>query len=155
MDTPAAAKSPQPKQPLTTRIGFFVLGGLGSTSLNWSVLHFATHILGWPQDYGFALSTVSTAFVFFLWSYFVNFRTSRVWKNCLGRYIACQLLIILMTYLIGRSGLRHFGPTPFLKYLVILVVQSFTGSIKFFLYHLWVFPHADGPVAKEPAVVAS
>ena len=155
MDTPAAAKSPQPKQPLTTRIGFFVLGGLGSTSLNWSVLHFATHILGWPQDYGFALSTVSTAFVFFLWSYFVNFRTSRVWKNCLGRYIACVLLALLMNYLIGIFGLKRFGSTNLARFLVILVVQSFTGGLKFLLYHFWVFPYADAPARKEPAPATS
>ena len=50
-----------------------------------------------------------------------------------------------MTYLIGLCGLKKFGSTGLVGFLVIITVQSFTGGIKFLLYHFWVFPHADGP----------
>jgi hypothetical protein len=155
MDSPAAVKPPQPKQPLPARLGFFVLGGLGSTTLNSTILDLTRHYFGWPYAAGYAVSAASTAFVFFLWSYFVNFRTSLVWKNCLGRYIACVLLALLMNYLIGVCGLKQFGSTRLARFIVIGIVQSFTGGIKFLLYHYWVFPYADGPARKEPAAVPS
>jgi len=142
-ETPAQAKAP--KQPLAARLGFFVLGGVGSTLLNKNILAATSHFWGWPLMAGYAFSAASTAFVFFLWSYFVNFRTSRVWKNCLGRYLACVLLALLMNYLIGVCGLKRFGSAGLIGYLVIGCVQSFTGGIKFLLYHFWVFPHADAP----------
>jgi len=152
MDSPIPSK-PQPKQPLVARLGFFVLGGVGSTSLNKSILAATQHFWGWPVAAGFAFSAASTAAVFFLWSYFINFRTSKVWKNCLGRYITCFLLALLMTYLIGLCGLKKFGSTGLVGFLVIITVQSFTGGIKFLLYHFWVFPYADGPVRKESGAV--
>lgn len=153
MESPPATKN-QPKQPLVARLGFFVLGGLGSATLNKSILAATQHFLGWPVQAGFALSAVSTASILFLWSYFINFRTSRVWKNCLGRYITCFLLALLMTYLIGVCGLKKFGSTGLVGLLVIACVQSFTGSIKFLLYHYWVFPVADASPVKEPAAAA-
>jgi len=151
MDSPTASTA-RPKQPLVARLGFFGLGGVGSTTLNSSILSASKHFWGWPDAAGYALSAASTAFVFFLWSYFINFRTSRVWKNCLGRYIACVLLALLMNYLIGLFGLKHFGSTWLARFAVIGVVQSFTGCIKFLLYHFWVFPYADGPAAKQAAL---
>ena len=154
MESPTVSKQ-QPKQPLVARLGFFVIGGVGSTTLNSSILNLPKHYWGWPYVLGYAFSAASTALVFFLWSYFINFRTSRVWKNCLGRYIACVLLALLMNYLIGIFGLKRFGSTNLARFLVILVVQSFTGGLKFLLYHFWVFPYADGPAPKEPAPVAS
>jgi hypothetical protein len=144
----------RPKQPLVNRLGFFLLGGVGSTLLNKNILAATQHFWGWPVVAGYAFSAASTAVVFFLWSYFINFRTSRVWKNCLGRYIACVLLALLMNYLIGVCGLKRFGSAGLIGYLVIGCVQSFTGGIKFLLYHFWVFPYADAP-AKEPAAVSS
>jgi hypothetical protein len=156
MDSPTTTVSPpKPKQPLVARLGFFVLGGVGSSALNKTILAGTQHFLGWPVAAGFALSAGSTAIIFFLWSYFINFRTSLVWKNCIGRYAICFLLALLMTYLIGVCGLQKFGSRGLTGYAVILIVQSFTGGIKFLLYHFWVFPYADGPAPKEPATVAS
>ncbi len=152
---PPPASNPKPKQPLVARLGFFVLGGVGSTTLNSSILDATRHFWGWPYAAGYAFSAASTALVFFLWSYFINFRTSRVWKNCLGRYIACVLLALFINYLIGLFGLKHFGTTRLARFAVIGVVQSFTGGIKFLLYHFWVFPHADGAAPKEPSAIAS
>jgi putative flippase GtrA len=141
--------TPKPKQPLVARLGFFVLGGVGSTAVNSSLLNFATVHLHWPTVLGYAFSASSTAVIFFLWSYFINFRTSRVWKNCMGRYIACFLLALLINYLIAVSGLKHFGSTNVSRVIVIGIVQSFTGGIKFLLYHFWVFPHAEDPAPRE------
>ena len=157
MESPTVPKQQpkEPKQPLVARLGFFVLGGVGSATLNKTMLAATQHYWGWPVAAGFAFSAASTACVLFLWSYFVNFRTSRVWKSCLGRYLTVFLLALLMTYLIGVCGLKKFGSTGLVGLIVIYAVQSFTGSFKFLLYHFWVFPHADGPAPKEPAAVAS
>jgi len=153
--TPSSNQQPaKPKQPLVARLGFFVLGGVGSTVINKNILNATQHFWGWPVVAGYAFSATSTAFIFFLWSYFINFRTSRVWKNCLGRYVACVLLSLLMNYLIGVCGLKQFGSAGLVGYLVIGCVQSFTGGIKFLLYHFWVFPYADTP-RKTPAPVPS
>lgn len=146
----------QPKQPLVARLGFFVLGGVGSTTINSSILDLTRHYLGWPYSLGYAVSVASTAAIFFLWSYFINFRTSLVWKNCLGRYIACVLLALLINYLIGVCGLKQFGSTRLARFIVIGIVQSFTGGIKFLLYHFWVFPYAEAqPARKQPAAATS
>jgi hypothetical protein len=148
-------QKPAAKQPLVARLGFFVLGGVGSTTLNSSLLDVAKHFWGWPYAAGYAFSAAGTAFIFFLWSYFVNFRTSRVWKHCLGRYLVCMLLALLMNYVIGVCGLKHFGSTRLARFLVIGAVQSFTGGIKFLLYHFWVFPHVPAPERPEGSVVAA
>jgi hypothetical protein len=157
MESPTVRNQPseQPKQPLVARLGFFVLGGLGSIALNKTILGATQHFWGWPVAAGYAFSVSSTAVIFFLWSYFINFRTSRVWKNCLGRYIVCVLLALLMNYLIAVCGLKRFGSEGIIGVLVIGSVQFFTGGIKFLLYHFWVFPHADAPAQKEPAAVPS
>lgn len=156
MDSQTVATPPsKPKQPLPARIGFFLLGGIASASLNSTILEFARDHLKWPNSGGYALSAASTAAVFFLWSYFVNFRTSRVWKNCLGRYLAVVLLALLINYIIALCGLKTYGSTKLLRAIIIFIVQSFTGSIKFLLYHFWVFPHADDPVKEENAALES
>jgi len=153
MESPTISNQP-PKQPLVNRLGFFVLGGVGSASLNYGLLTAANHFFGWPDSIAYAFSVGLSACVLFFWSYYVNFRTSLVWKNCLGRYIACFLLALLINYLLGRSGLKHYGTTHLVRFLIVACVQSFTGGIKFLLYHFWVFPYADPP-QKEPAPAAS
>lgn len=143
----STAPTPKPRQPLVARLGFFVIGGVGSATLNKTILGATQHYLGWPVALGFAFSAACTASVAFLWSYYVNFRTSRLWKQCLGRYLTCFLLALLMTYLIGVCGLKKFGSAGLVGLAVIAAVQSFTGGIKFLLYHYWVFPHAEPPPA--------
>src|SRR5438094_500773 len=91
------------KQPLTTRIGFFVLGGVFSSLLNTSLLKLFRDYFGWPAAAAFALSVFLVTCVLFLWSYFVNFRTSRVWHNCLHRYLTCVAICYALNYCIGLS----------------------------------------------------
>jgi hypothetical protein len=147
----SATSTTQPKQPLVARLGFFVLGGVGSTTINSTILDLTRHFLGWPYSTAYAVSLSSTAVLFFLWSYFVNFRTSLVWKNSLGRYIAAFLFILLLNYLITSTGLKQYNATRLIRFLLILSVQSFTGTIKFLIYHFWVFPHAAHPPDKSPS----
>jgi len=137
------------KQPLVNRLGFFVLGGAGSWALNYSILTLAGSHLHLPDSQAYALSVASTAVILFLWSYFVNFRTSRMWHDCLGRYLCAMLLAALVNYLIGLLGLKHFGSTKLARGCVVFVVQSFTGCIKFLLYHFWVFPHTEKAEAPQ------
>ncbi|MGA3170817.1 MAG: hypothetical protein ABSE62_07360 [Chthoniobacteraceae bacterium] len=154
MESPTAVKKPT-KQPLVNRLGFFVLGGCFSAAINKNLLAAGQHFFGWPLPVAFAFSASSTAVILFLWSYFVNFRTSRVWKDCLGRYITVFLLALLMTYLIGVCGLKQFGSKGWVGFLVIMCVQSFTGCIKFLLYHFWVFPRQEEPGGKETVAEAT
>jgi hypothetical protein len=132
--------APKPKQPIHVRVAFFVVGGAMSVALNKSILNFLQNKIGWPQSEAFAASVVTTAIVFFLWSYYINFRTSTAWKNCLPRYLAVLLFCNFLNYLIGLSGFKEFGSGGWKGVVVIAAVYSFTGCVKFVLYNFWVFP---------------
>jgi hypothetical protein len=132
---------PKPKQPLYVRAAFFVIGGVASVLLNKGIMGLLEHRLGWPEKGAFAVSVCVTAVVFFCWSYFVNFRTSVAWKDCLPKYLTVLVFTNFLNYLIGLTGFHKFGSKGLTGYLVIGVVYSFTGCLKFVLYNNWVFPH--------------
>jgi len=136
----------KPKQPLVNRLIFFVIGGGLSSLLNTSILWFAEKALHWPKSYALALSVVITAVVFFIWSYYINFRTSKDWKNCLPRYLGCLVITNILNYVITLSGIKKFGTGSFLmSWLIVTAVYSVTGCVKFVLYNYWVFPRGgDG-----------
>ena len=87
---------------------------------------------------------VSASF-FFLWNYFINFRTHTRKRDALPRYAAAVglmwalssgLLAMLKShdyhqaFSVGRMGLD----------LDVVATQFFLSGLKFFLYHKWVFP---------------
>lgn len=111
-----------------------------SSLLNTGILWLAHTVFGWPKNAAVALSVATTAVIFFIWSYFVNFRTARGWKECLPRYLGCLLICNALNYLIVLSGIKKFGAGFWTAYVVIVVVYSLTGCVKFVLYNYWVFP---------------
>ena len=40
------------------------------------------------------------------------------------------------------SGIKKFGAGFWVAYVVVVVVYSVTGCVKFLLYNFWVFPNA-------------
>ena len=89
---------------------------------------------------------VATAF-FFVWNFFVNFRSDALARTVLPRYGAAVVAMWLVSTLI-LTGLKHInagldvavGDVPL--DLDVLGTQCVLGGIKFLLYHLWVFPSA-------------
>jgi putative flippase GtrA len=137
MESPTVSK----KQPIHIRLMFFVLGGGMSSLLNTGIFRISNQLFHWPDSAAYGLSVVTTAAVFFVWSYYVNFRTTRVWKDCLPRYLGCLVICNALNYLIGLSGIKKFGTSFLTTLLVVAAVYSVTGCVKFLLYNFWVFPN--------------
>jgi putative flippase GtrA len=87
---------------------------------------------------------VSTSF-FFLWNFFVNFRTDARTRDALPRYLAAVGLVWLLSsttltvlkHVDAELGV-HLGTLPL--DLDILGTQVILSGLKFVLYHKWVFP---------------
>jgi len=93
---------------------------------------------------------VSTSF-FFVWNYFINFRTHARKRDALARYVlavGCMWVLSSATL----DTLEHFNFHPFFRLghfpinLNIVATQFLLSGLKFLLYHKWVFP-----LPKEPA----
>jgi len=139
------------RQALRTRFFWFVAGAgvnylLISIPFKWLKAH--TDLPTW----GLAASSlaVSSTF-FFVWNYFINFRTDTRKRDALPRYIAAvacmwALSTGLLTFL--KSHDFHFAVSVgrFPIDLDIVATQFFLSGLKFFLYHKWVFP-----LPKDPA----
>jgi hypothetical protein len=144
--------TPQPnRQALQTRFIWFLAGSgvnylLISTPFKW--LHAHTTLPVWAVS-GCSVA-VGTAF-FFVWNYFINFRTDVRKRDALPRYVLAVGIMWLV-----QSGilttLKHFdfqlafniGRFPL--DIDIIATQFLPSGLKFFLYHKWVFP-----LPKEPA----
>lgn len=145
-------RDPKPsRQALRMRFFWFVAGSgvnylLISTPFNWLKVHTSL-----PE---FAISACSVAVgtvFFFIWNYFINFRTDIRKRDALPRYIlavGCMWLV--------SSGiltlLKHYHFQAALKLggfpidLDIVATQFLPSGLKFLLYHKWVFP-----VPKDPS----
>jgi len=130
------------RQPLIERIIWFVVGGVGSAGMNTLLTQTFDHTLHWRTGPSLAVSfAIMTAF-FFFWNYFINFRTSAIWKDCLWRYLLSVAICYGLNVLISFSAIKKFGAEKSLsRFLIITAVLSVTGGVKFLLYHFWVFPH--------------
>ena len=128
---------------------WFAVGGVGSAGMNTGLLHVFHRIFGWRDFAALALSFFLMTALCFLWNYFVNFRTSDVWHDCLGRYLGSVSVCYALNVLISLSAIKKLGAEGSLARLAIITtVLSFTGGVKFLLYHFWVFPHGK-PRAEE------
>ena len=141
----------QRQQALRARFFWFVAGAgvnylLISIPFHWLKTHTALPV--WATA---ACSlAVSTTF-FFLWNYFVNFRTDTRKRDALPRYLlavgAMWLLSSATLTLLKQLSLHVWlGVGRFPLDLDIIATQFFLSGLKFFLYHLWVFP-----LPKKPA----
>jgi hypothetical protein len=87
---------------------------------------------------------VSAAF-FFLWNYFINFRTHVRKRDALPRYLAAVICMwalssTLLTLLKYKDWHFSFAVGHFPLDLDVVATQFFLSGLKFLLYHKWVFP---------------
>lgn len=147
----SASASKHHRRVFRTRILFFLLGAvvnylLIATPFKWLTQHTAMAV--WQKS---ACSiAVSTAF-FFLWNYFVNFRTDSRKRVALARYLA----VVIVMYFLSTGLLTLFKHTDmhfsfqlgrFPLDLDVIATQACQGWLKFLLYHFWAFP----PPKRQP-----
>ncbi len=145
MDNDTTLVRPERQQMLRSRIFWFFAGAtvnylLIATPFKWLRTH--TELPIWGVS---ACSLgVSTTF-FFSWNYFINFRTDSRKRDALARYltaVACMWFLSTGTLTL----LKHFNMNLALSLgrfpldLDIVATQFFLSGLKFFLYHIWVFP---------------
>jgi hypothetical protein len=139
-------RDPQPnRQALRTRFFWFLAGAgvnylLISIPFKWLKAH--TGLAIWEIS-GCSMA-VSTTF-FFVWNYFINFRTDARKRDALPRYIGAVALMWLLssgTLTTLKYFDFHFALSigRFPLDLDIIATQFFLSGLKFFLYHKWVFP---------------
>ena len=130
------------QQPVIERIIWFVVGGVGSAGMNTLMTQFFDHTLGWRTGPSLSVSFAIMTSFFFFWNYFINFRISAVWRDCLWRYLLSVAVCYGLNVLISFSAIKKFGAEKSLqRFFIIAAVLSITGGVKFLLYHFWVFPH--------------
>jgi hypothetical protein len=138
-------ESQQNPQALRMRFFWFVAGAgvnylLISTPFKW--LHAHTTL----SDFAISASSVAvgTSF-FFVWNYFINFRTDLRKREALPRYLVAVVCMWLVSSGI-LDALEHFNLQAALHLggvpldLNIVATQFLPSGLKFFLYHKWVFP---------------
>ena len=136
-----------------TRIRFFwFLAGavvnylMIGTPFKWLKAH--TSIPSW----GIAACSIGvSATFFFMWNYFINFRTNVRKRDALKRYTTAVILMwaassTLLGFLTNHDPSPIFGALelPLVGHLPlnrdIIATQFFLAGAKFLLYHKWVFP---------------
>ncbi|MEA3186393.1 MAG: hypothetical protein QOD99_223 [Chthoniobacter sp.] len=134
---------------------WFVVGGVGSAGMNTLLTQFFDHQLRWRTGPSLAVSFAIMTVFFFLWNYFINFRTSVNWHECLWRYLGSVAVCYGINLLISFSAIKRFGAEKsWQRFLIIAGVLSITGGVKFLLYHFWVFPHGKPAKTIEDQVAA-
>ena len=103
-----------------------------------------------------ACSIGVSATFFFLWNYFVNFRTDSRKRDALARYVAALLCMWFLSST-TLTVLKHFNAQMSFSLgripldLDIVATQFFLAGLKFFLYHVWVFPVPKNRARREKA----
>jgi putative flippase GtrA len=143
-NTPTTSPA-KPRQSLQSRLLWFFAGAGVSyllISVPFKLLSRHTALPVWGIS---ACSIgVSTGF-FFVWNYFVNFRTDSRKRDAFARYLgAVALMWVLSSTML--TALKHFDAKMafslgnFPLDLDIIATQFFLAGLKFFLYHKWAFP---------------
>jgi putative flippase GtrA len=135
-----AAIAAQPEQSLVARLGWFAVGGALSVALNWTLYALVHRQFGHPRWMALAISLSLVTVAFSGWNYFVNFRTGRPFHSATARYLAVVALAWVANYTLMLLGIREFGRTIALEFLVLAAVQVLISGAKFLLYHWWVYP---------------
>ena len=133
------------KQQLRSRVFWFLAGATLNyllISTPFKYLRTNTELPIWAIS---ACSIGVSTTLFFLWNYFVNFRTDARKRDALARYItavACMWLLSsgTLTALKHFNAQMHFSLGRFPLDLDIVATQFFLSGLKFSLYHFWVFP---------------
>ena len=130
----------KPRQALRMRLFWFIAGAgvnymLIATPFKWLKLH--TTMPTWAMA---ACSMAVSACFFFLWNYFINFRTRRGFRECQTRYLIAVGFCYLLTYSLAMTGIKHWGSSNALTYAIVAACQIGVAGVKFLLYHFWVYP---------------
>ena len=133
------------QQRLGSRVLWFAAGAVLNylllvTPFRWLRLH--TDLSVWAIS---ACSVAVGTVFFFVWNYFVNFRTEARDSRLLARYAGAVILLWMLSSVV-LTLLKHFdarltfslGSTPL--DFDIIATQCFLAGLKFWLYHKWVFP---------------
>ena len=136
---------PKQRQAVQKRFLWFLAGAgvnylLISTPLKYLTAH--TDLPVWARV---ACSMAVSASFFFVWNYFINFRTDVRKRDALGRYLVAVVCMwalssLLLTVLKHFDAHMAFSLGKFPLDLDIVATQFFLSGLKFFLYHKWVFP---------------
>ena len=149
MDTTPEPTDAARKQQLRSRLFWFLAGATLNyllISTPFKYLRANTEMPIWAIS---ACSIgVSTTF-FFLWNYFINFRTDSRKRDALARYVAavgCMWFLSssTLTLLKQFNAQMHFSLGRIPLDLDIVATQFFLSGLKFCLYHVWVFPLPKG-----------
>ena len=142
----------KPRQALRMRFFWFIAGSgvnylLISTPFKWLKAHTELSTLAIS---GCSMGVSST--FFFLWNYFINFRTHSRKRDALPRYLAavgCMWALSsgLLTLLKYHNWHFSLSVGHFPLDLDVVATQFFLSGLKFFLYHKWVFPVPKDDVA--------
>ena len=145
MESNSTTEASAHRQALRSRIFWFIAGA----SLNYALIKapftYLQHHTAFPV---WAISicslAVSSSF-FFLWNYFINFRTDSRRRDALARYIVAVIAMLLLssvTLTLLKTFNFHMALTlgKFPIDLDIVATQFFLSGLKFFVYHRWVFP---------------
>ena len=94
---------------------------------------------------------VSTVF-FFLWNYFIGFRTDARKRDAFARYLTAVIVLwALSTGLLSlfKAFDAHLAVSigRFPLDLDVIATQACFGWLKFIVYHKWAFPVAKSPAA--------
>ncbi len=155
MDSKPITESPRRRQQLYRRLFWFVAGSvvnyaLIATPFKWLDKHTDIPLLAKS-----ALSFGVSMTFFFLWNYFVNFRTDVRKRDALPRYLAAQGIMWTLSsslYALLKCYNAHLSLNIF-HYPVdldIVATQFFLAGVKFPLYHKWAFPlPKEVPAANE------
>jgi putative flippase GtrA len=127
------------------RVVAFLCGGGVNFAVNGGTFWLLTHLAHLQKNAAYAGSLAVTTVALFLYSYFVNFRTSKAWHDCIGRYLTVFGLTQALNYVVTTRIGFHFFPQ--LEYFVIAVTPMLLAGFKFALYNWWVFPHQTKPLA--------
>jgi formate-dependent nitrite reductase membrane component NrfD len=133
------------RQALGSRVFWFFAGAglnyiLISTPFRWLEKNTAL-----PPFLISACSLGVAASFFFVWNYFVNFRSEARKRDALPRYLAAVVFMWLLssatlTFLKSFDAHMAFRIASHALDLDIVATQFFLSGLKFFLYHKWVFP---------------
>jgi putative flippase GtrA len=124
-------------QSTLSRIFWFGVGGALSTMMNAGPFHLMRTYLGLRESVAYAISLTFVTVLLFVWNFKINFRTASDWRNCAWRYLSVVGMCWMINYVFVMIGLQIAGTWwP----AVIATVQVGMGGVKFFLYHLWVYP---------------
>ncbi|MDB6152990.1 MAG: hypothetical protein JWL90_1443 [Chthoniobacteraceae bacterium] len=144
------------QQAFKSRVFWFIAGA----ALNYALIstpfkYLATHTQ-LPDLAKSACSLAVSSTFFFLWNYFINFRTDSRRRDALARYCGAVLLMwtlstITLTILKKFDAHMALSLGRFPIDLDIVATQFFLAGLKFFLYHRWVFPLGKTEAA-TPAV---